>query len=396
MARQQAVLPVPEVSSAPKRRVAIFRTDLLPISETFIRDQAAALRTYQPILVGRRELAGGLPTPGLPRELVPAARGRFASAWRFWLQRPDPDLVTALASLQADLVHVHFGTDAVDVWPSVKAAGLPMLVTLHGYDINIDRHWWEAGHDGLRRRLYPRRLLSMASDPAVTFAAVSEAIRQRAIAYGIPDWKIFTSYIGVDTQRFRPGGLPIERRRKRILFVGRMVQKKAPLLMIEAFAQVRKSIPDAELAMIGDGPLLARARELAGDLAVPVSFCGAMSWEEVLQALHEARVFCLPSVTAANGDAEGLPLVVLEAQAAGVPVVTSARGAVREGMVDGATGTVCGEGALHSLVEGLCMFLCNDTAVRKASSAAIDFVQAEFDVRSCSRLLEDLYERRRA
>src|SRR5690606_38340612 len=201
--------------------------------------------------------------------------GRYALRLRQVLGRPHPATVTTLRDIRAELVHVHFGTDATDIWASVKAAGLPMLVTLHGYDINIHREWWEAGHGGIHRRGYPRRLLQMAHEPAVHFIAVSQAIKRRAIEYGIPEHKITVCYIGVDTERFKPGGLPIDQRRKRILFVGRMVEKKAPLLLIRAFAEVRKQVPEAELAMIGDGPMLKDARKLAQALDLPVEFLGA-------------------------------------------------------------------------------------------------------------------------
>ena len=81
-----------------------------------------------------------------------------------------------------------------------------MLVTLHGYDININRGWWEAGYGGPAMRNYPKRLLELASHPRVSFIAVSEAIRRRAISYGIPEEKITVRYIGVDTSKFRAGG----------------------------------------------------------------------------------------------------------------------------------------------------------------------------------------------
>src|SRR5699024_5679577 len=149
--------------------------------------------------------------------------------------------------------------------------------------------------------------------------------------YGIPDEKVTVSYIGVDTQRFQPQGRPVTQRLKRILFVGRMVEKKAPQLLVRAFAQARKNVEDAELVMIGDGPLLEETRALAVHLGAPVTFLGTCPHSEVQKQLHQARVMCLPSVTAENGDAEGLPTVIVEAQACGVPVVTSARGGATEG-----------------------------------------------------------------
>jgi glycosyltransferase involved in cell wall biosynthesis len=100
-------------------------------------------------------------------------------------------------------------------------------------------------------------------------------------------------------------------------------------------------------------------------------------------------------VTAANGDAVGLPLVVLEAQAAGVPVVTSACGAAEEGVVDGVTGIACAEGAMEDLVRGISGFLTDDRAAEAASVAAVDFIRNRFDIRACSQRLEEQYDERR-
>jgi glycosyltransferase involved in cell wall biosynthesis len=169
-------------------------------------------------------------------------------------------------------------------------------------------------------------LLALAAQDRVHFIAVSEAIRRRAVEYGIPPERISVRYIGIDLSRFRFGGRPLCKRRRRILYVGRMVEKKGGALLLRAYARVRATISDAELVMIGDGPLLGSYAKLADELNVPVSFLGNLPSSEVKQQIDEARVFCLPSITASNGDAEGLAIVILEAQACGVPVVTSARG----------------------------------------------------------------------
>ena len=160
------------------------------------------------------------------------------------------------------LLHAHFGVEAVKAWPIAKALDLPMLVTLHGYDINIDREWWEAGQGGDAARNYPIRLLELAKHPRVRFIAVSEAIRRRAISYGIPEGKIALQYIGVDTSQFVPGGLPIVERALRVLFVGRLVEKKGCEYLIRAFAKVQEAVPDARLVVIGDGELREPLRQL--------------------------------------------------------------------------------------------------------------------------------------
>jgi glycosyltransferase involved in cell wall biosynthesis len=377
------------------KKVVVFRSELLPRSETFILEQVRALTDWTPTLVGYRKVADGLALDGIDVRILP---GLNAGRWRRWFLRTcqyfgvaHPPTVSALRRLAPDLIHAHFGLDAVDLWPSACKLRVPTLVTLHGFDINTYREWWEAGHGGPLRRSYPRRLLRMANNPAVHFIAVSKAIKLRAVEYGIPEQKITVAYIGVDTNRFRPGGLPLDQRRKRILFVGRMVEKKAPLLMVRAFAEVRKSVPDAELVMIGAGPLLEDAKALANELSAPVEFLGARNSDEVLANMHEARVFCLPSVTAANGDAEGFGLVILEAQACGLPVVTSAKGGANEGVIASETGSIFNEGDATALVSELKEFLLNDARAMNVTVRSAQFIRETYEIRSCSRQLALAY-----
>lgn len=393
------MLPFPNISIHnlsslyinPMKRVAIYKKDLLPISETFIRDQAKAIRDWEPILVGLSEIEGGLQTPGVRREIITVSNSRYITRLRLWIPIPITRVVNHLQLLNVDLVHTHFATVATDIWPSVMSANLPMLVTLHGYDINVHREWWEKGYGGQLMKAYPSRLLNMASHPNVHFVAVSEAIRSRAIQYGIPATKIHVSYIGIDLTRFRPGQTPIRNRPRRILFTGRMVEKKAPLLMVKAYSEVRKTLPDAELVMIGSGPLLEQAKRLARELNAPVSFLGSLSSDSVVEQINQARVFCLPSVTANNGDAEGFGMVLLEAQACGVPVVTSALGGATEGLLERETGFAFPENNLGALVTHLLTILSNETLNTQMSHSAIEFALRKFDILQCTRSLENIY-----
>ena len=208
---------------------------------------------------------------------------------------------------------MHFGTNAVSYWANIKSLEVPILVTLHGYDITVSKEWWQQGNGGRSMKRYPERLLSLSKHPNVRFIAVSQAIKQKAIEFGIPASKIQVHYIGVDTNKFKPSGLPISQRDNVVLFVGRFVEKKAPLQLIKAFSQVFKHIPDAKLIMVGDGVLKKEAECLAKTLRLPVEFKGALKHEQVLKEYDKAKVFCLPSITAKNGDAEGLPISILEA-----------------------------------------------------------------------------------
>lgn len=377
------------------KKVLVYRNTLLSYSETFIRAQILSYRRWHGVLAGAERLPGsnleGLTTLLLGKG-KPSIGNRAFRRVRERIGFAPPSAVAQLNREAAQLAHVHFGTDAVRIWPVLRRLKIPVVVTLHGYDINTYKEWWEQGHGGRWRRTYPKKLLAIADNANVSFIAVSEAVRQRAIEYGIPAEKVFTKYIGIDVSRFSPGGRPILERKRQILYVGRMIEKKGGGILIEAFARVRQQVPAAELVMAGDGPLLEEFKHLARRLNVPVTFMGQVLNDEVKRQIDESRVFCLPSITARNGDAEGLPISVLEAQACGVPVVTSARGGATEGIEPGRTGVAFREKDVDALESALVRLLSDDTLVAHMTDAAQAHVRARFDLRQCTVALEELYD----
>lgn len=377
--------------------VAIFRSELLPASETFVRAQATSLSRWTPVFVGNCRVAGGLDLSPIPVRLLREDSHDF---WRntmhsvdFWLGRASASSARALRDTGASLVHAHFATDAVDLWPAVRRARLPLLVTLHGYDVTMRPEWWHSGKGGLRRRVYPRRLLDMARQPGVAFVAVSQALKERAVDLGIAPEKITVAYIGVDTRRFVPGDVPLSARAPRVLFIGRLVEKKGLPVLIRAMQRVMQALPSAELVVAGDGPQRATATRLANEARLNATFVGALDERGVLEQLHQAQVTCLPSIEAANGDAEGFGLVLLESQACGVPVVTSALGGAREGLLEGRTGHAFAPGDDASLAAHLVRMLSDPAGLDAMSSAARRFVCENFELRQRTAALEEHYDR---
>lgn len=378
------------------KKVLVYRLELLPYSETFIKQQILALRDWRAILVGEKRLPNGLDLSAIP---VRTACNSNHDIWKSFatklarvIERPAPGMVRQLSREHAQLLHIHFGVDAVKFWPTASRLGLPVIVTLHGYDINVAPQWWEAGHGGLAMRHYPERLRHLARHPLVRFIAVSEEIRLRAVEFGLPPEKLSVRYIGVDIDAFRPGSVPVGERERRILFVGRLIEKKGCGYLIEAFAQVRQSLPDAHLVVIGDGPLRQDYEHLAAKLNVPVDFRGALPPAQVQAEMAQARLFCLPSVVAENGDAEGLPISILEAQACGLPVVTSARGGATEGILPGESGFAHRPGDIHALAQHLSALLRDSELAQHFSRAARVHGEQRFDIRRCSAALETSYD----
>ncbi len=335
-----------EASSPPaERRVAIFRSPLFNPSETFVTGHAEGLRRYRPILVGLVRKTGDSP-PDVPLLLprFPAERLALTVMGRAG------GLGRRLAEQRPDLIHAHFGTDGLIALPLAEKLGIPLVTTLHGYDVSrrflpmllSGRLSWTR-YALLRRRLFERSAL---------FLAVSDAVRERAIRLGYPAERTAILHNGIDIDYFTPPAQAPEP--GLILHVGRLVEKKGTELLLEAI----RDIPDATLVVIGDGPEKRPLEDCAGRLGIGerVSFLGEQPRGEVRRWMRRAWRLAAPSLTARDGDSEGLPTVVCEAAATRLPVVASTHSGLSEAVADGESGLLVPEGdapALASAIAGL-------------------------------------------
>ena len=237
---------------------------------------------------------------------------------------------------RANVVHVH----------SAKAGFLGRLAaftrgkraacafTPHGWS------FWAA--DGAEAALY-RRLERLAAHWCGAIVALSDDERSAGLQAGIgrpEQYRVIPN--GVSLERFALPRAPV---RGRILMVGRLAPPKRPDLALRALALVWERVPEAHLHFVGDGPLRGDSERLAAELGLgeAVSFLGVR--DDVPQLLAEAECALLAS------DYEGCPLAVIEALAAGVPVVATDAGGVRE--LVGGTGAVTAPeaGALAAALE---------------------------------------------
>jgi len=376
------------------KKVAVYKDAILPPSETFIRDHVESLADWSPILVGRRMVEGIRPK-GVPIQLLRSGLPKPADwvCWRAYqfLGGFPPLYASTISKTGASLIHAHFGHLGVDMWPIAKRIGLPLLVTLHGSDVRIARAWWQSAKGHLR--FYPDRLVAMGRDENVFFIAVSESMKESAVSFGLPADKVIVNFLGIDRHAFEAAPKPPSQRDPTILFIGRLVEKKGCDILLSAFNKIRDHVPAARIRIIGDGPDREKLARMVQDLALPVVFEGSMPSTAVSRALRESRLLCLPSITASNGDAEGLPIVILEAQACGTPVITSARGGATEGIVDGKTGLAFAEHDVDTLAGHLLKLLTDDVVADALAKEGPIHIGEHFDLVRCSARLERIYDR---
>jgi glycosyltransferase involved in cell wall biosynthesis len=377
------------------KKVIVYRKELLRVTETFIKAQVRSYQRWQAVLFGERIWPGGLSLEGVDsRTLIEGpvtSIKRIAAKARQTAGVAPASVMRKFKAVNAKLMHAHFGHDAILALPYARNLNVPLVVTLHGHDVNIREECYRSHQRGFWGQNYPAQFAAMVKLRNVHFIAVSKAIRKAAIDFGVPKDRIAVCYTGIDIQQFQPGPKPMRERPRRIVFVGRLVEMKGCAYLIEAFQEVSRSIPDAELVVVGDGPLRGDLEALAKKLAVRVQFLGAVTPDVVKEHLNEARVFCLPSITASNGNFESFGMVLLEAQASGVPVVTSALGGM-EGLADGVTGFAFAEKDVSALVRHVCGILGNSDLASRMSEAGPEYVRRHFDIMSCTKIIEDLYD----
>ena len=154
--------------------------------------------------------------------------------------------------------------------------------------------------------------------------------------------------------------------------------------------KVQSQFPRARLVIIGDGPERSSLGS-GGWLRGPLRFPGAQPSSVVRQEMSSARVFCVPSVTARSGDSEGLGIVFAEAQAMGVPVVSSLHGGIPEVVSNGLTGLLAPERDRGLLAQHITRFFADEIFWKDCSSKAQTWVADHFDIRRQTLLLEETY-----
>jgi glycosyltransferase involved in cell wall biosynthesis len=320
-------------------------------SETFIQKHMQRLLPGATAAVVGHELADAYwqaPAPMLALDRVPTrsllALARRAAA-RAGLPVDEPRRARVAAFLREHGVRavlcewLDWTVPWVDV---IRSAGIRCVAHAHGYDVS---ERWLA--DPAVRERY--RALT-AVDALVV---VSEATRARLAAV-LPGPPIHVVPCGVDLPAPpapRPAGDAV-----RCVAIGRLVAKKSPILLLDAFRRAHERVPELRLDLVGDGELAPAAADYVRAFALGgcVTLHGAVTHARALALLAEADVFLQHSVRdARSGDEEGLPVAVLEAMAHAVPVLATRHAGIPEAVADGVEGRLVEEGDSRAMAERL-------------------------------------------
>ena len=252
----------------------------------------------------------------------------------------------------------------------------PVLITCHAADIYGLRGW---AQDRARRWA-----LNRCSYITAVSHSLLEAIRDLRVNGQIPAAVIS---MGVDTSVFHPGKRD-EALRQRLgshepllLFVGRLVEKKGVTYLLEAMPEVLQAFPDTTLVIVGDGPLRGKLEALAKSLQIEghVKFLGALPQAELPAYYASADLFVGPSIVAEDGESEGLPVVLIEAMAAGCPTVGSQVGGTNEAVNHGRTGLLVRERDPSAIAGAICDLVWDKALRERLRNEALLQVRERFD-----------------
>ncbi len=337
---------LPEGKDAPKALFALARALAHPT-----RDGAGWVAAFR----GRGE-------SGLRR--APALLA-VATAWRAW---------------GVERIHAHFARWATSAAEILAAAtGAPFGFTGHAYDLFVR----------------PERLAGKTA--RASWVVTCTASGRRALARHVDPRtleKIVVVRHGVDLDAYRPGDGPRAPGPLRVLAVGRLVEKKGFHHLVEALGRLAAAHVPFEARIVGDGPdgsaLAAQAARLGlADALTFVPACPPAAVRDLMRGW--ADVLTAPSIVARDGDRDGIPNVVGEALACGVPVVATTAGGLPELVIDGANGIVVPEGAPAALAAALERLAATPTLRTALAIRAREVAVERFDAKAnVARFLEVL------
>ncbi len=305
------------------------------------------------------------------------------------LFRSSPHLRRELEAFKPDLFHAHFGVDGVYALPFATRMKRPLIVSVHGYDVSRLPRFQLFPVSWFNYWLHFDRLVERTD----RFLAHTRFKATQLEAKGVPRERISLHYLGIPLERYAVERSN-ERRPRNVLFVGRFVEVKGIESLLRAFAIASARLPDTRLILVGSGPQRPAVERWISELGLAdrVDLPGFVPQERLRDWFEQAAVFCHPSETTATGEAEGIVVSILEAQAAGLPVVATRHGGIAEGVEDGKTGILVQEADVRGLARAIGSLLEDDSARARMSRAAVERVRERFDVRKQAARLEVLYD----
>lgn len=281
-----------------------------------------------------------------------------------------------------DIVHAQFGPYGVLAEQLIDVGALSgaVVTSLRGYDL------------GKYLRTYPHAYRRLFREGAL-FLPVSRLLADRLADAGCDPSKVRVHHSGISLQQMqyresRPPAAPV-----RLITVARLVEKKGVRYAVEAIARVIAAGKRVSYTVVGDGPLRAELESFVHQQGLDevVWFAGAQAHSKVLEMMRLSHVLIAPSITAADGDEEGIPNSLKEGMAMGLPVVGTRHGGIPELIDDAVSGFLVNERDVAGLAERLIYLIEHPRLWPALGRAARQRIVAEYDIERLNDELTEMY-----
>ncbi|WP_026727814.1 glycosyltransferase [Flavobacterium denitrificans] len=361
-------------------RIAIISPSKDGYSETFIQEQKNGLKGeifyyYGDVIPQYLEGVGKLNNKNI--------------AWMVKIKRklgfktPSVIEMNFMHSLQKNKIQVvlaQYGNTSHRILNFCKKLDIPLITHFHGYDASVEA------------------VIKNCDNYKEVFAcskyviAVSHSMQKKLLELGCPKEKLIYSACGSSdlflnvVPKFTDSTF---------LAVGRFVNKKAPYYTLLAFKKVHDRFPEAKLIMGGTGELLESCSNIvrAFKLEDAVLLPGIIDRPQFIEYLSNGLAFVQHSITALNGDQEGTPVAILEANAAGLPVISTRHAGIPDVVIEGETGFLVDEHDVDTMAEKMILLLEDKTLAKKLGTNGKERIKNNFTLKRHLDVIDDLIER---
>jgi len=278
------------------------------------------------------------------------------------------------------LLHAQFLTDSISYLPLIKKAYLPVIASFRGYELSDSRI----------------DLFFTKLEPFVSKVVTKSKFQERALVKrGIQESKIEVIYGGIDVEMIPFKFRDINKKSLKFLSAGRYVEKKGFFVLLKSFKKVLETYPFARLTLIINSTTIGGIRESIDDLGIEdyVEIKKFMPHPKFIRELFYHDIFVLLSQTATNGDSEGVPNVLKEAMASGMPIISTYHAGIPELIEDGKTGFLIKENDTISLQKKVDSMLKDLDKILDICLNARFLIEKKFNIKKTTRTLESLYNR---
>ncbi|MCC9061721.1 glycosyltransferase [Flavobacterium piscisymbiosum] len=288
--------------------------------------------------------------------------------------------IHSLKKNKIQVVIAQYGTTAYRIVEVCKYLTIPLITHFHGYDASVE---------SVIRNCNNYKNVFEYSTYVI---CVSISMKENLILLGCPPEKLI-----YNTCAPSPSFLDIKPKFAAPTFIGlgRFVEKKAPYYTILAFSQVLKKYPDAKLVIGGNGNLYEVCKNLVQYLKIEknVLLPGILLKEEFTEYLENSLAFVQHSVTAINGDQEGTPVAILEASAAGLPVIATLHAGIPDVILNGQTGLLVSEHNVDEMAQKMLILLEDKELAIQLGENGKNRMKSEYTMQKHLNTIDELIDK---